>query len=205
MELEFLIRGIVVGFSIAAPVGQIGILCIRRTLERGRLQGLVSGLGAATADAFYGAVAAFGITSVSSALISQQFLLRLIGGLFLLYLGVRTFIAVPRSPVSGAVETRWLGAYASTFLLTLTNPTTILSFAAIFMGVGLGAAGGDLASACLLITGVFTGSAVWWFLLSWVVSIIGARLGPAALGWINKGSGLLIACLGALTLASLFL
>ncbi len=205
MAWEYLVRGVVVGFSIAAPVGQIGILCIRRTLEGGRLQGLVSGLGAATADAFYGAVAAFGITSVSSALISQQFLLRLLGGLFLLYLGVRTFLAVPRERVSSEVETRWLGAYASTFLLTLTNPTTILSFAAIFMGVGLGSAGSDLASAWLPIVGVFVGSAAWWFLLSWLVSIVGARLGPASLGWINKGSGLLIACLGALTIASLLL
>src|SRR3970040_603046 len=140
MDLGFLLRGLVIGFSIAAPVGPIGVLCIRRTLTEGRIAGFVSGLGAATADAFYGAIAGFGLTFISSFLIDQQFWLRLAGGFFLLYLGVKTFRSSP--PDNAALQDRSgiFGAYASTLVLTLTNPMTILSFAIIFAGLGLATA-----------------------------------------------------------------
>src|SRR6478735_6371119 len=95
MDLGFFLKGLVLGFSIAAPVGPIGVLCIRRSLAEGRVVGFVSGLGAATADAFYGAVAAFGLTFISALLVSQQLWLRAIGGAFLCYLGVKTFLAPP--------------------------------------------------------------------------------------------------------------
>src|SRR5881409_981452 len=143
MDQRFFVRGVAIGFSIAAPVGPIGVLCIRRTLAEGRLCGFASGLGAATADAVYGCVAGFGLTAVSNLLVSQQTWLRLIGGLFLCYLGVKSFFAGPAqtaaAPKSGALA----GAYASTFLLTLTNPMTILSFAAVFAGLGLGGGATD--------------------------------------------------------------
>src|SRR5690242_13032805 len=135
--LGYWLRGLLLGFSIAAPVGPIGVLCIRRTLADGRVVGFVSGLGAATADAFYGAVAGFGLTVISALLIEQRFWLRLIGGGFLLYLGVRTVLARPAERAASAGGKGLAGAYGSTLFLTLTNPLTILSFAAIFAGLGV--------------------------------------------------------------------
>ena len=114
--MTFFLRGLVIGFSIAAPVGPIGVLCIRRTLAEGRMSGLVSGLGAATADAIYGGIAGFGLTVVSNILISQQVWLRIIGGLFLCYLGGKTFLAKPAPQVASAVGSGFMGAYASDFL-----------------------------------------------------------------------------------------
>ncbi len=162
--LGTLFLGLVIGFSIAAPVGPIGVLCIRRTLAEGRSVGFLSGLGAASADAVYGCVAAFGMTSVSGFLVDQQLWLRLVGGVFLLYLGLRTFRERPteREAVTGVASYGGLaGAYASTFFLTLTNPSTILSFAAIFAGLGLAGEGGGYAAAAVLVASVFSGSALW--------------------------------------------
>jgi threonine/homoserine/homoserine lactone efflux protein len=207
LDIGFLLRGIVIGFSIAAPVGPIGVLCIRRTLAEGRLSGLVSGLGAATADAAYGCIAGFGLTFISSLLVSQQVSLRLIGGAFLCYLGVRTFLAEPsrQEQAAQAGGNGLVGAYASTFFLTLTNPMTIISFAAIFAGLGLASAGGDYVSAAVLVLGVFVGSALWWLLLSGGVGLFRARLGPHTLRWVNRISGLIIAGFGLLALLSLVL
>ena len=117
-------------------MGPIGVLCIRRTLVDGRLYGLITGLGAASADAIYGIIAAFGLVSITNLLIGGQTWLRLVGGIFLCYLGVRTLLARPAQDEVSSQKTSLAGAYASTFLLTLTNPLTILSFAAIFAGMG---------------------------------------------------------------------
>ena len=206
MDAGIYFRGLVIGLAIAEPVGPIGVLCIRRTLAEGRLAGLVTGLGAATADTVYGAVAAFGLTAVSVFLVSQQDMLRLIGGAFLLYLGVRTFLARPvaQDAVTGDRSSRTLaGDYASTFLLTITNPLTILSFAAVFAGLGLGSGYDDLASALLLVAGVFTGSALWWFLLSGGVSLLRGRITPNGLRWVNRVSGVIITLFGIVALAGL--
>ena len=206
MDAGIYFRGLVIGLAIAAPVGPIGVLCIRRTLAEGRLAGLVTGLGAATADTVYGAVAAFGLTAVSAFLVSQQDWLRLIGGAFLLYLGVRTFLARPveQDAVTGDRSSRTLaGDYASTFLLTITNPLTFLSFAAVFAGLGLGSGYDDLASALLLVAGVFTGSALWWFLLSGGVSLLRRRITPNGLRWVNRVSGVIITLFGIVALAGL--
>lgn len=203
MDLSLLLRGLALGFSIAAPVGPIGVLCIRRTLAEGRATGFVSGLGAATADATYGAVAAFGLTFVSSLLIGQQAWLRLIGGLFLLYLGGRTLLTSPASRGAVASGSGLAGAYASTLFLTLTNPLTILSFAAIFAGLGVVGAEGGYRDAGLLVLGVFLGSALWWLLLSWGVSLLRARVDARRLRWVNRFSGALIAAFGVVALLSL--
>ena len=141
MSLQIILKGILIGVTIAAPVGPIGILCIRRTLAEGRLAGFISGLGAATADAMYGAIAAFGLTFISVFLINQSFWLRLGGGLFLIYLGIKSFLSVPSqgadlNPKSSRNESV-LNYYGSTLFLTLTNPITIISFAAIFAGFGI--------------------------------------------------------------------
>ena len=149
-ELATLAKGFVVGGSIAAPVGPIGVLCIRRSLTQGRLIGFVSGLGAATADAFYAAVAGFGLTALSQFFVHHARPLHLAGGLLLLYLGVRTAFAPRASEATGGAPTdSRLGAYASTLLLTITNPMTIFMFAAIFTAIAP-ANGPDAAYAALL-------------------------------------------------------
>src|SRR5262245_4605339 len=138
-----LIQGLVLGFSVAAPVGPIGLLCIRRTLAMGRLSGFLTGLGAATADAIYGIIAALGLTAVSTLLAEHAFWLRLAGGVFLVYLGIRTLLARPAEKAAEGSSTARLSAcFASSLLLTVTNPLTILSFAAAFSGLGLNAAAG---------------------------------------------------------------
>ena len=136
MDITVLLRGIILGIGIAAPVGPIGIMCIRRTLSGGRCAGIVSGMGAATADAVYGSIAAAGLTMITSALTAHTTLLRIGGGLFLCYLGIATFRARPAERSAVVATTSLLAAYTSTLVLTLTNPLTILSFAAIFAGVG---------------------------------------------------------------------
>jgi threonine/homoserine/homoserine lactone efflux protein len=196
------LRGLVIGFSIAAPVGPIGVLCIRRTLADGRAAGFFSGLGAATADALYGAVAAFGLTAISDVLVAQATWLRIGGGLFLCYLGVKTFLASPPSEPTDARAAGLAGAYLSTLALTLANPTTILSFVAIFAGFGAAARADSYAGAVVLVLGVFLGSALWWLVLSGGVGRLGRRLTPATLVWINRGSGLVIGGFGILALSS---
>ena len=203
MEVGFLFTGLALGLSIAAPVGPVGVLCIRRTLAYGRPYGFVSGLGAATADAIYGAIGALGLNFVSGLLIDQQMPLRLVGGLFLWYLGIRTFMAAPSEQTPAANASGLLGAYLSTLALTLTNPLTILSFAAIFAGLGLGSAGGDYAIASHLVAGVFLGSALWWAFLSSGVGLFRGRLSSSGLRWLNRISGAVIVGFGLAALLSL--
>jgi threonine/homoserine/homoserine lactone efflux protein len=202
MDLGLFLRGFVIGLSIAAPVGPIGVLCIRRTLAQGRSYGLVSGLGAATADGVYGCVAGFGLTFISGFLVDQQVWLRLVGGAFLCYLGIKTLLARPAEEAAEAKSIGLLGAYGSTFVLTLTNPMTILSFAGVFAGLGIAETGGDYGSAAILVLGVFCGSALWWLLLSGGVSLFRDRFTPQALVWVNRASGLVVAGFGVFALGS---
>jgi threonine/homoserine/homoserine lactone efflux protein len=197
------LRGLLLGLAIAAPVGPIGVLVIRRTLAEGRLVGLVSGLGAATADAFYGCLAAFGLTLISELLIRQGDWLRIMGGIFLCYLGVRTFLSVPSQDINIQPRRGLPGAFASTFLLTLTNPITILSFAAIFAGLGLSGTGRYYLSAAWLVVGVFCGSALWWLLLSTGVGLFRRRITPQAMRWINRLAGMIIFAFGLAAFISL--
>jgi threonine/homoserine/homoserine lactone efflux protein len=204
LDFGFLISGLIIGFSIAAPVGPIGVLCIRRTLAEGRLHGVVSGLGAATADSMYGCVAAFGLTFISSMLVQQQLWLRLFGGVFLCFLGARTLLAKPSEKSSSEKRIGLLATYGSTFFLTVTNPMTILSFAGIFAGIGLGSTVANYGSAALLVVSVFAGSALWWLILSGTVGLFRKKVTPSVLKWINRVSGAIIMGFGALVLISLF-
>lgn len=193
------------GFSIAAPVGPIGVLCIRRTLAEGRSTGFVAGLGAATADAFYGAVAGFGLTLVSAFLQGQEFWFRLIGGAFLCYLGVRTLLSKPASEAATPNSNssfKLLGAYLSTLFLTITNPATILSFLAVFGVLRVGISG-DYASAAVVVAGVFIGSALWWLTLSIGVGVLRAKFDANAMKWVNRTSGVIITGFGVAALISL--
>ena len=203
MGISFYLKGLIVGFSIAAPVGPIGVLCIRRTLTEGRISGLVSGLGAASADAIYGCIAGFGLTFVSGFLIGQQVWLRVIGGIFLCYLGFKTFFTRPAQQAASASGNGLIGVYASTFFLTITNPLTILSFIGIFAGLGVASAQGNFLTAGVLVLGVFSGSALWWLLLSSGVGLLREKVKPSGLRWVNKIAGLLIAAFGLVALLSL--
>lgn len=192
-HLSLLLRGFIIGISIAAPVGPIGVLCIRRTLADGRLSGFLSGLGAATADMIYGAIAAFGLTIVMDLLFGQAIWLRLLGGSFLIYLGTRTFLSKPAEQAAQTNRNGLIGAYLSTFFLTITNPMTILAFIGIFAGaMPVGANNSPL----VLVAGVFAGSAFWWLALSLGVGLMRERLGPNLMLWINRLSGMIIFVFG---------
>jgi threonine/homoserine/homoserine lactone efflux protein len=200
--LSLFLRGFLIGISIAAPVGPIGVLCIRRTLAEGKLKGFLSGMGAASADMVYGAIAAFGLTVVTNLLVENVFWLHIIGGCFLLYLGVKTFLEKPSDHAAQANQSGYFGAYISTFFLTITNPMTIFSFAAIFAGTMFL---GNTSSPIILVAGVFTGSATWWLALSFGVGLMRDRLNQNLMMWINRGSGLIIIMFGIIALASIFL
>ncbi len=192
MNLTLFTKGLILGFSIAAPVGPIGILCIRRTLTEGMVIGLISGLGAATADAVYGSIAAFSLTVVSDFLINLGHYIQALGSLFLLYLGWKTLRAVPSTNSETNAGKNILRSYASTFLLTITNPMTILSFTAVFAGLGVGAAQRNHRSTLFMVVGVFTGSMLWWLLLSGGISSLRHKFNPVWLHWINRLAGLII-------------
>lgn len=203
-ELVFFLKGLILGFAIAAPTGPIGILCARRTLAVGRRAGFASGMGAATADVIYGFIAAFGVTFIADMLVQYQSWLRLAGGSLLCFLGVKTFIAKIKDGNSREPSfNRFAGMYTSTFFLTLTNPMTVFSFAAVFAGFGLAGARGSSLSAGVLVLGVFLGSAVWWLLLVGLVSLFKRRVSEHQLLWVNKTAGVLIAGTGVLALLSL--
>jgi threonine/homoserine/homoserine lactone efflux protein len=205
MDLSFFIRGFLIGLSIAATVGPMSVLCIQRTLNKGQLYGLVSGLGIATADGVYGSIAAFGLTLITNFLINEQIWIRLIGGLFLMYLGVKTILSKPpeRAAVLITKTNSYLGAYASTFLLTLTNPLTILSFAAIFAGIGVGSSSKSFFSATAVVLGVFSGSTLWWIILTSVISLLRKKMNSQWLLWINRISGGIITLFGIVALLTL--
>ena len=203
MESDIFIRGFVIGFSIAAPVGPIGILCIQRTISGGHVQGLITGLGAATADAIYGLIAAFGLTFISNFLVTKSTWFRLVGGVFLCYLGLRTFFRKPQPQAVSVANRTHFSAYGTTFFLTLTNPMTILFFAGIFAGLGIVSESVHYRSAALMVMGVFSGSATWWLLLSGATGILRNKMSEANLAWVNKISGLVILAFGVGALLSL--
>ena len=201
MLLTFLLKGLAIGLSIAAPVGPIGVLCIRRSLVEGRQVGFVTGLGAATADAAYGCIAAFGLTALSAALVGARAWLGVLGGLFLCWLGARTLLSAPATRGAQTQRRGLLAAYVSTFFLTFTNPMTILSFVAVFAGLGLVASPNYLA-ASILVGGVFVGSALWWLLLSSSVSLLQSRVGAGWMQAVNRLSGCIIFAFGIYSLAT---
>jgi threonine/homoserine/homoserine lactone efflux protein len=197
------LKGLVIGFSIAAPVGPIGVLCIQRTIVYGRMSGLITGLGAATADGLYGAIAAFGLTIISNFLVEQQSWFRLIGGAFLLYLGFSTLLHRPAEKAATGQHKSLLSDYSSTLLLTIANPLTILSFIAVFAGLGLGSSDGDFLSATAIVIGVFLGSALWWLILSGVVSSIRSKFSTLSLRMVNIASGSVIVAFAVFAFASI--
>ena len=202
MELTFFLKGIAIGFVMAIPIGPIGIMCIRKTLTEGRLSGLIIGLGAATADLFYGCVAVFGLTVISDTLTDQRIWIRIVGGALLFFLGIKTFRAHPKDPklkISGSGRLR---SYFTVVILTLTNPLTIFAFIAVFAAFGLGD-GLSFFSAVLLVAGVFIGSCLWFFLLTSGTILFRKKLDLDGLKWVNKIAGILIIISGFIVVGSL--
>ena len=189
-------RGVAVGLAIAAPVGPIGVLCIRRTLAGGMRLGVVSGLGAAAADALYAGIATFALALATAYVARVIEPLHLIGGAFLLWLGVTTALRAPPPAAAVAPARAYAGAFASTFALTVVNPATILSFGAVIAGAAFGAQPPAGLGAVRLVAGVFAGSAPWWLALSGAVAIVRRGLPATAMRAINVVSGLVLATFG---------
>jgi threonine/homoserine/homoserine lactone efflux protein len=200
---SLLIRGFVLGFVVAASPGPIFFLCLRRTLTRGWLNGLVSGLGVATADGLYAGLAAFGIGAITSVLVDERLWLTLIGGAALVLLGIRTVVSRPKNddPAATLDGAGLAVAYASTLGLTITNPATIISFAALVASLGIGIGDGYLPPA-LVVVGVFAGSATWWCIVAGFGAGMRARVTPRVLRGISAFSGVAIAALGVLAILS---
>ena len=204
MDVFLFLKGIFVGFLIAAPVGPVGILCAQRTLQLSLSAGLTAGLGAAVADAIFGAVAAFGLTFVAHILLENETVFRLIGGVLLLGLGIRTFFKPPPDLDQRVAVTanHMAGGFISTFALTITNPITIMSFGPVFVAANAIVQPGDLIAAWTLIIGVFAGSALWWLLLCAGISLFKRKVTVGHMRWINKLSGVIIVFFGVLVIAS---
>jgi threonine/homoserine/homoserine lactone efflux protein len=202
MDLILFIKGIVAGFIIAAPVGPVGILCVQRTLSKGMVVGLTAGFGGAVADTIFGAVAAFGLTFVAEFLLRHESWMRLGGGVLLLVLGVHgclKHVSVAAAPpsVRGAA-----GDGVSAFILTITNPITMLTFSPVFLAVGAVVAPDDRPAAWTLILGVFAGSCLWWVMLCALAEVFRRKLNSARMLIIHRISAGMILFFGIVVLLS---
>ncbi len=205
MLLTVLLKGVVIGFSLAAPIGPVGMMCIRRTLTHGHLRGFVSGLGAAAADSVYAIIAAFGITLISNFIVQQEYWIRLVGGILLIILGIRTLLAHPSEQSQNNGMNGHASAFVSMFLLTFTNPMTLFGFAVVFAGIGAGTAvgGGNTLTASFLVAGVFAGSALWFLLITSAVHFYKDRFKLWGLKVVNFIAGFFILLCGFIILVSL--
>lgn len=204
MALIYFIKGLLLGFAIAAPVGPIGILCIRRTLQYGRFSGLFSGFGAATADTIYGCIAAFSLTLVSDFLITYKLWFHFLGGIFLIALGTKTFYADSIDDEDSKVSHRsLLSDYFSTLFLTLSNPLTIFSFIAVFAALGLVNVSDKFIDAASVVVGIFSGSSLWWLLLSEGMTLFRRKVTNKTMTWINRTSGIIIVSFGIIALLTI--
>ena len=202
MNFIYLLKGLAIGFSLAAPVGPIGILCIRRTLAHGSKRGIIIGLSAASADMIYGIVAAFGVTLISEFISQQQHWIRLVGGIFMIILGYHTFFSHPATDIVTSGKNGHTRTFVSTFLLTLTNPMTLFAFAAIFAGIGLDQTMGLHGYSIFLVAGIFIGSLTWFSLLTIFVHFFHEIITTEGLIIINKVAGSLLTLFGTIAIWS---
>ena len=203
MLLIFLFKGIIVGVVIAVPVGPVGVMCVRRTIFEGKAAGFISGLGAATADALFGCIAAFGLTFVADWLIGYHQWLRIAGGCYLLYVGSSALRAQPEARQASQPDAEGLlRHFLSTFALTLTNPITILAFLGIFSVLGLSGADATFARAAMMVLGVWLGSLLWWLTLTFGLGSLFRSFEARHLKWINHASGIILFLSGAGLLAA---
>ena len=204
MAIYLLLLGIVIGLMVAVPVGPLGLLCVNRALSRGPLHGLFSGMGVATADSLAAGISALGMTLVSDFLIGHQMLLRTVGGLFLCYLGIKIFRTRPATQVPAGEVGSLARSYATTLLLTVSNPVTFLSFFAIYAGWGVQSLSGNYLGAAILAAGVFAGSVLWWLAIAVGLVLFRDRFSHSALAWIHRISGAVITAFGIVVFLSLW-
>jgi threonine/homoserine/homoserine lactone efflux protein len=197
MDYGLFIQGMIIGLTLAVPVGPISLVCIHRTIANGRLHGIVSGLGIATADSFYAAVAFLGLTAVSGLIISNQSVFRFVAGIALILIGIQVFRSVPAAVTAADGDRSFLQDYLSLLAVTAANPFTIIFFITILPGFGVVAQGTTLIAAVPFVGGVFLGSALWWIILCGSLGAVRSRLSTASLRQINRISGILIAGFGA--------
>lgn len=202
MILLLLLKGIAVGLAIAAPVGPVAVLCIRRTLLQGPPAGFASGFGAVTADVIFAGIATFGVAALSDVLLRHEIALRIVGGCFLVVLGTRTFFNAPQ-PAGRPLAGRLIKSYASAFLLTITNPITIFAFTAIFAGFGIVGRNMSRPASWSLILGVAIGATLWWSGLTLAAGFLRERVAVDRLTWLNRLSGGLILFFAAAAFGSL--
>lgn len=198
MDLGLFIQGMIVGLTLAVPVGPISLVCIHRTVAGGRLHGIFSGLGVATSDSFYAAVAFLGLTAVSGLIIGHQAAFRLVAGIALVLVGIQVFRSVPAAVRESAKDPEsYIRDYLSLLAIAAANPLTIIFFITILPGFGIVAHGTTIIAAVPFVAGVFLGSAVWWIILCGSLGSVRSRLSVDNLRWINRISGILITCFGA--------
>lgn len=201
MDQNLILSGMIVGLALAAPVGPISLVCIQRTVAGGRLHGICSGLGVATADSFYAAVAFLGLTAISGFILEYQGLFRLLAGLALIIIGISVFRSLPAAVPAGDRQGSLLRDYVSLLAVTLANPLTIIFYLTILPGFGIGLQGVDPVAGLSFVGGVFLGSSLWWGILCGAVGAVRSRLSAENLRWINKVSGVFILCCGLVILA----
>jgi len=199
--LLFFLKGVGAGFVVAAPVGPVAVLCLRRTVARGALSGAVTGLGAAVADTVYGIVAAYGVSFLANLLLANEFWFRLVGGIVLCALAAKTLFAGPAEARARSVN-GLAGDFVSALIITGTNPITVIAFGVVFTTIGVAGAGAELEWAEALIAGVFTGSMLWWLTLTGIAGLFRSVLGRAGMRWINRVSAAVILLCGLIVLAS---
>ena len=192
MGSDIFIKGVIAGLVACAPVGPIGLLCVRRTLIYGRLAGLVSVLGASTADGLYCLIAGLGVTYIATLLKNEQTMFTLLGGSILVALGLKLFFTPPAQKTPEVSENGLLHAYVSSFIVMLANPMLIFVFSAAFTALGVHGWKADYLSTATLVAGVFIGSALWAPILVLAVSLFRPQFGPRQQMTLNRVSGLII-------------
>lgn len=202
--LKLFIDGFTLGLAVAAPIGPVGVLCIKKTLSSGLAIGLFAGFGASIAKVIYGIVVGFGLTSVSNFLINYNTYISIIGAIFLTYLGIKIFMTKPVMNCDSVQKENKISAFTTMFLLTIMNPMTVLSFLAVFSGLGIANTASSYSNGLVLISGIFCGSMSWWIFLCSMVNLFRQKINGSILSWINKVSGIIIVTFAAMIILSIF-
>ena len=205
MDFSLVVQGIIVGLILAVPVGPLSLLCIQRSLSDGRLHGIISGFGVATADSLYAAVAFLGLTAISGFILSWQDFFRLFAGLVLIIVGVKIFFTRPGPEGDGNLHGTYAKDYLSMVAIAIVNPLTIIFLVVTLPGFGFVFGGTDTFSAAEFVGGFFCGSAAWWIFLCGSLGSVRSRISAGNLALINRVSGIFIAGVGAVMLVSLIL
>jgi threonine/homoserine/homoserine lactone efflux protein len=197
MDFSLFIQGIVIGLTLAVPVGPIALICIQRTLTDGRFHGIFSGIGVATADSFYAAVTVLGLTMISGVIIAHQFLFRFLAGIVLIFVGIRVFMSLPSCVCAKTVHETYFKDYLSMVGIAIANPLTLVFFLIVLPGFGIVINSTTFLSAAEFIAGVFFGSTAWWILLCGAIGSMRSSFSVKTLGLINRVSGVIISVCGA--------